>query len=276
MGIVSTICGNGVFEVLLTLDCTLTHTMLPLLCLPLLLSILLGDTKKTEQVNKYRSLTKWIQRQQIKLGDKTLSEDQTKRLVDLGVTPLEGEAAAAAAAAAASGDEEDSNKKPEAKKDGGDASTSQRLKQWDAKYDQLKEFQEKNGHCNVPKRAGGYDSLASWVQRQRTKVFDTSSSCNLSVDQKTRLLELGLEKEVPADTTPASTKKRKKDEDGVEEPAKKKAATTKKSGTAAAKKAGEEDDKQSFRMQQWEKKFEKVKEFHTEHGHCKFLRIPLT
>ena len=104
----------------------------------------------------------------------------------------------------------------------------------------------------------------------------------MSDDQKQRLIDLGLEKDPPPATE--SGKKRKIEDGGDDEkngpPGKKKAAASsnapkqkasnsKKDSTVADHDS--EGDKSSFRIQQWEKKYSKVKQFHSEHGHgtCK-------
>ena len=57
---------------------------------------------------------------------------------------------------------------------------------WEARFEQLKEFKEEHGHCNVPQRQPG--GLGFWVKYQRSR--QGSRSRNVSQTQK--LDELGL------------------------------------------------------------------------------------
>ena len=98
-----------------------------------------------------------------------LSSDQKQRLVELGLTPsaktdgkgVDGDddddaSTPKKAKATTKGDDEgedDESKQKASESKPGDSSASsapsQRLKQWEAKFEQLKEFQEKNGHCKT-------------------------------------------------------------------------------------------------------------------------------
>jgi len=57
---------------------------------------------------------------------------------------------------------------------------------WVQKYDELKEFKEKNGHCNVPFSSG---MMGNWVIRQR-KLYKQG---RLSEDRVAKLNELGFQ-----------------------------------------------------------------------------------
>ena len=117
----------------------------------------IGDARDTPQVNKYKSLAKWIQRQQAKMADNTLSADQLKRLVDLGVKPAEnvpvepqdrktnsgslggcGGTTKIAAAVKATGGEDGIG-------DDYEPTESQKMK-WETKFKELQQFHAKNGH----------------------------------------------------------------------------------------------------------------------------------
>lgn len=60
---------------------------------------------------------------------------------------------------------------------------------WMQKYEVLKAFQNKNGHCRVRKRYEADPSLASWVDRQR----QDNRKGRLSEERKQMLLDLGFE-----------------------------------------------------------------------------------
>jgi len=45
---------------------------------------------------------------------------------------------------------------------------------WSRRFNELRRFVEKNGHCNVPYKYKGNKALGLWVQSQRTKYFQDS------------------------------------------------------------------------------------------------------
>ena len=100
--------------------------------------------------NDYNPLEGWIQRQRLKMRKNSgLSSEQKQRLLDLGLTP-------SAKTDKAIDDDDDSKASEQGNVDKADtksaaasAATSQRMKQWEIKFEQLKEFQEKNGHCKT-------------------------------------------------------------------------------------------------------------------------------
>jgi hypothetical protein len=60
--------------------------------------------------------------------------------------------------------------------------------QWQKMYQELKEFKDANGHCNVPDSYSLNVPLDRWVQHQR----HTYKSGKLSDERKGLLLELGF------------------------------------------------------------------------------------
>jgi len=61
---------------------------------------------------------------------------------------------------------------------------------WNKKYEELKEYHQRTGHCNVTKRPGENNSLAGWVGKQRRDYKELSK--NLTLDKIVKLNTLGF------------------------------------------------------------------------------------
>ena len=85
---------------------------------------------------------------------------------------------------------------------------------WEERFQQLEEFNEEHGHCNVPEKYSG--GLGIWAKNKRQRGKERSQGRGAERAQK--LEELG------------------------------------------------------FRWNAWETRFQQLKEFKEEHGHCKVLR----
>ncbi|KAL7501508.1 hypothetical protein ACHAWT_010082 [Skeletonema menzelii] len=66
--------------------------------------------------------------------------------------------------------------------------------QWSRSFDELKEYKEKHGDCNVPKKWTENPKLSSWVTRQRSqyKLYSAGKLCDLTEEKVDKLTELGL------------------------------------------------------------------------------------
>ena len=65
---------------------------------------------------------------------------------------------------------------------------------WEERWDELREFRERHGHCNVPKKYPENPQLAVWVkcQRRQFKLFSEGKSSNMTRQRIERLQVLGF------------------------------------------------------------------------------------
>jgi murein L,D-transpeptidase YcbB/YkuD len=65
---------------------------------------------------------------------------------------------------------------------------------WSRRYEELKEYKEKFGDCNVPKKWTENQKLLAWVTKQRTqyKLYSAGKESNLTEEKVDKLTELGL------------------------------------------------------------------------------------
>eukprot|EP00985_Skeletonema_marinoi_P031571 scaffold37727_cov103-Skeletonema_marinoi.AAC.4 len=65
---------------------------------------------------------------------------------------------------------------------------------WSRRFEELKEYKEKYGDCNVPKKWTENQKLSTWVTKQRGqyKLHCAGKVCNLTEEKVDKLTELGL------------------------------------------------------------------------------------
>ena len=63
---------------------------------------------------------------------------------------------------------------------------------WEERYEELKEFKKKYGHCDVPSNFPRNHKLSVWVKRQRRqyKLFWNSESSAMTLDRMGKLSDL--------------------------------------------------------------------------------------
>ena len=67
-------------------------------------------------------------------------------------------------------------------------------KGWDVRWNELREFKERYGHCNAPKKYNENQPLAIWVkcQRRQYKLFEDGKNSNMTRERIVKLLSLGF------------------------------------------------------------------------------------
>jgi hypothetical protein len=66
---------------------------------------------------------------------------------------------------------------------------------WEERFNELADFKDIHGHCNVPSRYAANQSLAIWVQSQRRqyKLFIQKTPSHMTMDRIKMLSSIGLE-----------------------------------------------------------------------------------
>mmetsp|Transcript_26026 Transcript_26026/g.39400 ORF Transcript_26026/g.39400 Transcript_26026/m.39400 type:complete len:272 (-) Transcript_26026:11-826(-) len=69
---------------------------------------------------------------------------------------------------------------------------------WEKRFQELKEFKQQHGHCNLPSSYFPNKVLSAWVHRQRTqyKLFAAGKQSTLTFERVMRLEELGFRWEI--------------------------------------------------------------------------------
>lgn len=65
---------------------------------------------------------------------------------------------------------------------------------WTTRFEELKQYKERYGHCNVSKEWMENQKLAAWVMKQKSqyKLYTAGKECNLTGEKVDKLSELGL------------------------------------------------------------------------------------
>ena len=65
---------------------------------------------------------------------------------------------------------------------------------WEERWNELREFKERHGHCNVPKKCSKNPQLAVWVkwQRRQFTLFGEGKYSNMTKEQIKKLHVLGF------------------------------------------------------------------------------------
>jgi ribosomal protein S8 len=65
---------------------------------------------------------------------------------------------------------------------------------WTTRFEELKQYKERYGHCNVSKEWMENQKLVAWVTKQKSqyKLYTAGKECNLTEEKVEKLSELGL------------------------------------------------------------------------------------
>ncbi|KAL7449025.1 hypothetical protein ACHAWC_001131 [Mediolabrus comicus] len=65
---------------------------------------------------------------------------------------------------------------------------------WTTRFEELKQYKERYGHCNVSKEWMENQKLAAWVTKQKSqyKLYTSGKECNLTEEKVEKLSELGF------------------------------------------------------------------------------------
>jgi hypothetical protein len=69
---------------------------------------------------------------------------------------------------------------------------------WQRRYEELKEFKARTGHCRVPQKYNANKALGKWVSNQRTqyKLYLDEKASNMTIERAKALDDIGFEWDV--------------------------------------------------------------------------------